>query len=185
MPIVMPFGKHKGKPVSEVPRGYLRWFIAEVKGCPVVHDEAVRVLGDDCIREAAKRPGVFVLPSGKHQGKSLDQLDDASLAGVRNAYNGMGAKYRHVVKLCDTEINRRKTRGQYQPVTLPLSRHNNPRFTYHTSRFRSMHDSGTLEPWPDGFGRIGDAARSEEPPFDLGHARDAAELDAEFRSIFR
>jgi hypothetical protein len=29
---VMPFGRHKGKPLREVPRGYLRWCLENVAG---------------------------------------------------------------------------------------------------------------------------------------------------------
>jgi hypothetical protein len=39
----MPFGKHKGKPLTEIPDGYLRWCLENVTDCPVqVAEEAAR-----------------------------------------------------------------------------------------------------------------------------------------------
>lgn len=45
-----------------------------------------------------KTPSEYVLPSGKHRGKRLGELDDAQLAGVAAGYNGVNAnKYRAVI----------------------------------------------------------------------------------------
>lgn len=39
----MPFGKHKGIDVADVPRQYLEWFLREINGCGEVKD-AIRSL---------------------------------------------------------------------------------------------------------------------------------------------
>jgi uncharacterized protein (DUF3820 family) len=33
----MPFGKHEGEQVHEIPRGYLRWALANLKLSPELH----------------------------------------------------------------------------------------------------------------------------------------------------
>jgi hypothetical protein len=55
---VMPFGKHKGAAVSDVPLGYLLWCSREIRRCPMV-----------VIQEIERRVGASAL-----SGRSSDRL---------------------------------------------------------------------------------------------------------------
>lgn len=77
-----------------------------LKGVPagVVRVERAVVPSSD-----GKTPSEYVLPSGKHKGKRLGELDDAQLAGVAAGYNGVNAnKYRAVIDAIRAEQSLRE-----------------------------------------------------------------------------
>ncbi|HEY2411376.1 MAG TPA: DUF3820 family protein [Pirellulaceae bacterium] len=43
--VVMPFGKYKGRLVSEIPQDYLEWFADNVKAKPFLAEAVAQVLG--------------------------------------------------------------------------------------------------------------------------------------------
>jgi hypothetical protein len=43
--VVMPFGKYKGRLISDIPQDYLEWFADNVKTKPVLADAVAKALG--------------------------------------------------------------------------------------------------------------------------------------------
>ena len=50
----------------------------------------------------------FLIPRGKHTGRTLGTLSDQELAGVHGAYNDMGPKYARLAATFKAEILRRR-----------------------------------------------------------------------------
>jgi hypothetical protein len=44
-PVVMPFGKYKGRVVNDIPQNYLEWFADNVKTTPVLAAAVAKALG--------------------------------------------------------------------------------------------------------------------------------------------
>ena len=42
----MPFGKHQGKPLNQIPRGYLRWLLAECDPSPSLREDIEAVVAE-------------------------------------------------------------------------------------------------------------------------------------------
>jgi hypothetical protein len=43
--VVMPFGKYKGRLISDIPQDYLEWFADNVKAKPILAEAVAKVLG--------------------------------------------------------------------------------------------------------------------------------------------
>jgi hypothetical protein len=58
----MPFGKHKGRLISEIPRDYLRWLLDNVRDLePYLRQQVLEALGYRQSQQAAPRPSQPVL----------------------------------------------------------------------------------------------------------------------------
>ena len=73
-----PFGKHKGKPLSDVPMGYLRWYLkkaaAERNPDEMALLDKVRIMMELDLRDTTGEPPMASMPSGIHQGKDLSTI---------------------------------------------------------------------------------------------------------------
>jgi hypothetical protein len=56
--VSMPFGRHKGRPLAEVPSEYLRWSLANVRLGSGFRREIVADLGRRSLQEAKAAPDV-------------------------------------------------------------------------------------------------------------------------------
>ena len=59
-PVVMPFGKYKGRVISDIPQDYLEWFADNVKTKPVLAEAVAKALGRPALAQSqgqSQRPG--------------------------------------------------------------------------------------------------------------------------------
>lgn len=81
----MPFGKHAGKPLKEVPADYLQWAKDKMTALnPAQKKKIAAHLGAQPAPAAkpaapAGQPGDYVMPFGKHQGKPLKNMPESYL----------------------------------------------------------------------------------------------------------
>lgn len=73
LPSHMPFGKHRGVAISDVPMGYRRWV---VKTAPEyvskeVTDAIIRTI-EDYVRDTRQEPAAMLMPDGKHAGEHME-----------------------------------------------------------------------------------------------------------------
>lgn len=69
-PVVMPFGKYKGRVVSDIPQNYLEWFADNVKTNPVLAAAVAKALG---------RPGPLTPSQSPQSGQSPKSKSAPSL----------------------------------------------------------------------------------------------------------
>ena len=73
-----PFGKHKGEPLSDVPMGYLRWYLkkasAENNPDEMALLDKVRIMMELDVRDTTGEPPMGAMPSGIHQGEKFSSI---------------------------------------------------------------------------------------------------------------
>lgn len=70
-PVVMPFGKYKGRVVSDIPQNYLEWFADNVKTNPVLAAAVAKALG----RTGALTVGQPAKSGAASKSKSVPSLE--------------------------------------------------------------------------------------------------------------
>jgi hypothetical protein len=98
------FGKHKGKPLCDVPVSYLEWVVLDhgddnaVRAAQTELDQRGRNIAAGGIKAESKpapgqlfKPGQAerAIPKGKHKGKLLSEITDAAVQGMWSSWNGI------------------------------------------------------------------------------------------------
>lgn len=159
--VVMPFGKHKGESINEVPRNCLEWFLENVTGQETVKAAIRRRLGvSDALFPEEPEPETvtaedFVMPIGKWKGVRLSAMSTETLAALTNAYNGSNkpesiALTKRLRAFWDARRAEEAGRKAGDTATTQATTPEDG-FIYQSERMRVMVGVRPLTPWRDGW----------------------------------
>jgi hypothetical protein len=98
---VMPFGRHRGKPLSEVPTEYLRWALANATAMgPELREQVEAVLGF----QAPSMP--FMVEAGPAEAEEAAPPDASDLAAINQHLRDLRKEDAALIKKANAEVAR-------------------------------------------------------------------------------